>query len=113
MHCGFGVLPTRESAVQVAQRWIVAALRIRTFFELEETNAAVLERLNHRPFRKRPLADPNASRAGLFEALDKPALKPLPGEPLEMSEWLCARVNFDYHVAYDANLYQRALQLGA
>jgi transposase len=118
MHYGFGVLPARpykprdkaivESAVQVAQRWIVAALRHRTFFELEETNTAIrelLDRLNHRPFRKRLLADPNASRATLFEALDKPALKPLPGEPFDMSEWLRARVNIDYHIAYDGNLY--------
>ena len=46
MHYGFGVLPARpykprdkavvESAVQVAQRWIVAALRHRKFFSLEE-----------------------------------------------------------------------------
>jgi transposase len=113
VHYGFGVLPTRpykprdkavvESAVQVAQRWIVAALRHRQFFSLEETNQAVrelLERLNHRPFRKR-----EGSRASVFEALDKPALKPLPSESFDMSEWSRARVNIDYHVAFDANLY--------
>jgi transposase len=118
MHYAFGVMPARpykprdkavvESAVQVAQRWIVAALRHRKFFSLAETNDAVrelLDRLNHRPFRKRMLADPKASRASLFELLDRPALKPLPGEPFDMSEWLRARVNIDYHVAFDANLY--------
>jgi len=113
LHYGFGVLPARpykprdkavvESAVQVTQRWIVAALRHRKFFSLEEANQAVgelLHRLNHRPFRKR-----EGSRASVFEALDKPALKPLPSESFDMSAWSWARVNIDYHVAFDANLY--------
>jgi hypothetical protein len=45
-----------ESGVQIVQRWIVAALRNRKFFNLEETNQAVgelLVQLNQRPFRKR------------------------------------------------------------
>jgi transposase len=113
VHYGFGVLPARpyrardkavvENAVQVAQRWIVAALRHHKFFSLEEANQAIgelRERLNHRPFRKR-----DGSRASVFEALDKPALKPLPSESFDMSEWLRARVNIDYHVVFDANLY--------
>ena len=113
MHYGFGVLPARpykprdkavvESAVQVAQRWIIAALRHRKFFSLEEANQAIgelLDRLNHRPFRKR-----DGSRASVFESLDKPALRPLPGEDFDMSQWSRARVNIDYHVAFDDNLY--------
>ena len=55
----------------------MAALRHRKFFSLEEANQAIgelLHRLNHRPFRKR-----DGSRASVFEALDKPALQPLPG----------------------------------
>ncbi len=110
---GFGVVPARpykprdkavvESAVQVAQRWIVAALRHRKFFSLEQANQAIaelLERLNHRPFRKR-----EGSRASAFAELDRPALKPLPTEPFELSQWLRARVNIDYHVAFDGNFY--------
>jgi transposase len=113
VHHGFGVLPARpykardkavvESAVQVAQRWIVAALRHHKFFSLEEANQAIgelRERLNHRPFRKR-----DGSRASVFETLDKPALKPLPSESFDMSEWSRARVNIDYHVIFDANFY--------
>jgi transposase len=113
LHCGFGIVPARpykprdkakvENAVQVAERWIVAALRHRKFFSLEELNLAIrelLERLNHRPFRKR-----EGSRATVFEAIDKPALKPLPSEPFDLSEWSRARVNIDYHVAFDSNLY--------
>ena len=65
-HYGVAVLPARprkprdkakvENAVQVVQRWIVAALRKRTFFSLGEVNEAIREllvRLNHKPFRKR------------------------------------------------------------
>ena len=92
VHYGFGVMPARpykprgkavvESAVQVAQRWIVAALLHRQFFSLEETNQAVgelLERLNHRPFRKW-----EGTRASVFEAFDRPALKPLPSESFDI-----------------------------
>ena len=113
LHYGCGVLPARpykardkavvENAVQVAQRWIVAALRHHKFFSLGEANQAIgelRERLNHRPFRKR-----QGSRASVFEVLDKPALKPLPSESFEISEWSRARVNIDYHVAFDGNLY--------
>jgi transposase len=113
LHCGFGIVPARpfkprdkakvENAVQVAERWIVAALRHRQFFSLEELNIAIRElltRLNHRPFRKR-----DGSRATVFESLDKPALKPLPMEAFDLSEWSRARVNIDYHVAFDSNFY--------
>ena len=112
-HYGFGVLPARprkprdkavvENAVQVAQRWILAALRHRKFFSLADANQAVgelLRRINHRPFRKR-----DGSRFSVFEAIDKPALQALPNERFELSEWARARVNIDYHVAFDGNYY--------
>lgn len=112
-HYGFGIVPARpyqprdkakvESAVQIAQRWIVAALRHHKFFSLEQLNAAIrelLDKLNHRPFRKR-----EGSRATLFAELDRAALQPLPSSPFELSEWSRARVNIDYHIAFDGNLY--------
>jgi transposase len=112
-HCGFGIVPARpykprdkakvENAVQVAERWIVAALRHRKFFSLGEVNEAIgelLHKLNHRPFRKK-----DGTRASVWEAIDKPALQPLPMEPFDLSEWSRARVNIDYHVAFDANFY--------
>ena len=81
LHCGFGIVPARpykprdkakvESAVQVTQRWIVAALRHHKFFSLEQLNGAIRElltKLNHRPFRKR-----DGSRATAFASIDKPA----------------------------------------
>jgi len=113
LHCGFGIVPARprkprdkakvESAVLVAERWIVAALRHRKFFSLEELNQGIrelLQRLNHRPFRKK-----DGTRASVWEAVDRPALKPLPLEPFDLSEWTRARVNIDYHVAFDSNFY--------
>jgi len=78
-------------------------LRHHKFFSLEEANLAIREllvRLNHRPFRKR-----EGSRATVFEAIDKPALKALPSEPFDLSEWSRSRVNIDYHVTFDSNLY--------
>lgn len=81
----------------------MAALRRHKFFSLEDLNAAIRElltKLNHRSSRER-----DGSRASAFGAIDKPALNPLPTKPFELSEWSRARVNIDYHVAFDSNLY--------
>ena len=113
MHYSVGVVPARpyrardkakvEVGVQVAERWIIAALRHQKFFRLEDVNRAIrglLERLNQRPFKKR-----DGSRASLFAAIERNALRPLPAERFDMSQWSRARVNIDYHIAFDANLY--------
>ena len=68
---------------------------------LEEVNRAIrelLERLNQR--RKR-----EGSRASVFAAMERSTLRPLPAERFDMSQWSRARVNIDYHIAFDANLY--------
>ena len=106
-HYGVAVLPARvrrprdkakaEVAVQVVERWILAALRHRTFFSLAELNAAIaklLDRLNRRPFRKLP-----GSRRSQFEQLDQPALHSLPSSPYVFAEWKTVRVHIDYHVS--------------
>jgi len=113
VHYGMGVVPARpykprdkakaENAVQVVERWVIAALRNRKFFSLSELNQAIREllvRLNERPFRKR-----EGSRASLFRTLEKPALAPLPAERFDMSQWARATVNIDYHIAFDSNFY--------
>jgi transposase len=113
MHYGVGVVPARpyrprdkakvEVGVQVVERWIIAALRHQKFFRLEEVNRAIrelLERLNQRPFRKR-----EGSRASVFATLERSALRSLPAERFDMSQWSRARVNIDYHIAFDANFY--------
>jgi transposase len=113
-HYRVAVLPTRprkprdkakvESAVQVVQRWIVMRLRHRKFFSVIEANQAIrelLDYLNQRPFRKRR----EESRAALFQKIDRPALQPLPAERYDLSQWAQARVNIDYHIAFDGNWY--------
>ncbi len=113
MHYGAGVVPARpykprdkakvESRVQLAERWIIAALRNRKFFSIEELNQAIRELrdgINQRPFRKR-----EGSRATQFAAVDKPAMGQLPAERFDLSEWSRARVNIDDHIAFDTNHY--------
>lgn len=85
-----------EQGVLVAERWILAALRKRTFFSVRELNQAIRELLvglNERKFRKL-----DTTRARLFEEVDRPALKPLPEEPYRFATWKKVRVHPDYHV---------------
>ena len=44
--------------------------------------------MNQRPFRKR-----EGSRASVFAAVERSALRALPAEPFDMSQWSYARVN--------------------
>jgi len=112
-HYGVAVVPARvrkprdkakaESGVQVVERWILAALRHRTFFSLAELNAAIaqlLTRLNARPFKKLP-----GSRRTAFEQIDQPALRPLPAAPYVYATWKKVRVHIDYHVELDGHYY--------
>jgi len=45
------------------------------------------------------------SRSELFEELDQPVLKPLPGLPYEFAIWKKARVHIDYHIEFDKHYY--------
>jgi transposase len=45
------------------------------------------------------------SRCELFENIDRPALRPLPGLDWDYAEWRLARVGFDYHVEVDGFYY--------
>jgi transposase len=93
-----------EGGVLVAQRWILASLRNRRFFRLEELNAAIrelLEKLNTKPFQK--LA---GCRRSVFDTLDRPVMTALPARRYEIGAWkLGVGVNIDYHVAYDHRFY--------
>jgi transposase len=112
-HYGVTVIPARprkpkdkakvEGGVLIAQRWIIAALRNRTFFTLAEINEAIgalLERLNTRPFQKL-----EGCRRSAFEAIDKPAMRPLPGRRYELADWKHAKVNIDYCITYEHRHY--------
>jgi transposase len=112
-HVGTVIIPARvrkprdkaivENGVLIVERWILAALRHRTFFSLAELNGAIRElltRLNHRKFKKL-----DTTRARLFEEVDRPALKPLPTTPFEFAERKKATVHPDYHVEVDHHYY--------
>jgi transposase len=101
--------PKVEVSVQIAQRWVLAALRHRTFFTLADLNAAIRERVD--AINDRPMKITGVSRRALFEQLDRPALKPLPRGRYELAEWKPCRVNIDYHVEVDHNFYSVPYQL--
>lgn len=112
-HYGTVVIPARvrrpkdkakvENAVLVVERWILAALRNRKFFNIAELNQAIKEllvRLNRRPFKRL-----DGSRESVFLELEKPCLKPLPDRAYEFASWKKARVNMDYHIEIEGHYY--------
>lgn len=112
-HYGTVIIPARagkprdkakvESAVQNAERWIIAALRHRTFFSVTEVNEAIrrlLVKLNAKPFQKM-----EGSRLSLYEELEKLVLLPLPEQRYQFSTWSTAKVNIDYHIQVDKHFY--------
>ncbi|MCD6027696.1 MAG: Transposase, family [Solimicrobium sp.] len=118
-HVGCAVIPARpykpqdkgkvEVGVQIAERWILARLRNWRFFSLGELNQAIamlLTDLNARPFKKLPV-----NRLSAFDAMDRPALRPLPAQPFELARWKKARVSIDYHVDIDRHYYSVPHQL--
>lgn len=112
-HYGTAVLPARprrprdkgkvEVAVQIVERWILARLRDRRFGTLAELDAAIgdlLVDLNGRPFKRLP-----GTRRSAYEALDRPALKPLPVGRYEFARYSTTKVSIDYHIAVDEHFY--------
>jgi transposase len=112
-HYGVAIIPARpgkprdkakvENHVLNAERRILAPLRDRRFFSLDEVNTAIWERLellNDRSFQQL-----QGTRRQLFREIDEPALRPLPVEPYSFAVWRKARVHVDYHVAVDHCFY--------
>jgi len=112
-HYGVSIMPARsyspkdkakvENAVLQVERRILAKLRDRIFFSVEEINQAIkplLEELNERPFQKL-----EGSRKELFLKLDKPALNPLPQHAYEFASWLSTRLDHGYHVTVNIRNY--------
>lgn len=112
-HYGVAVVPARvrkpkdkakvEVGVQVVERWILARLRERTFFNLAELNRALAELLAE--LNQREMKHLGQSRQELFEELDQPALSPLPARPYEFAVWKKVRVHIDYHVSFEKHFY--------
>ena len=112
-HYHVAVLPARvkkprdkshvENGVQNMERWILVPLRDRSFFSIAEANRAIaplLEALNQKEMQHL-----GKSRRPLFEEVNQPGLLPLPERPYEFARWKNARVNIDYHVAFEGHYY--------
>ena len=112
-HYGTAIVPARprkprdkakvEVSVQIVERWILARLRNRRFFSLAEANQAIHELLG--VLNGRVTRHLGASRRQLFEALDRPALKPLPAQAYQYAEWKQRRAGLDYHVEVAKHYY--------
>ena len=92
-----------ENGVQNVERWVLAPLRHQTFFSETEANGAMKPRLE--ALNNRPMAHLGKSRRQLFEKLDQPELRPLPEKPYEFATWKTAKVNIDYHIAFEKHFY--------
>jgi len=112
-HYQLAVIPARvrkprdkskvENGVQRVEQRVLAKLEGRTFLSLDELNdeiAALVAELNARVMR-----GPEASRNQLFEEIDKPAARPLPGAHYEFATWKKAKVAPNHHVCFEAHHY--------
>lgn len=92
-----------EGSVRYVSTWIIAALRNRKFFSMQEIRDAVtekLEELNEYPFKKR---EGNRNSAYLEEEMS--FMKPLPLTPYEPAVWSTAKVQQDYLITDGKNKY--------
>jgi transposase len=118
-HYGFVVLAARvrkprdkakvEVAVLIVERFVLAKLRNRRFFSLDELNAEIREcvaTINAKVMKKFA-----KSRRELLETIDRPALKELPSEPYRYAEWKRCGVAPDYHVEVDGHYYSVPFRL--
>ena len=112
-HYGVAIIPARvakpkdkakvEVAIQLVERWVLAPLRNRTFFSIEELNQAIFAKLKE--LNNRSMKTLDKSRKELFELVDKPALNPLPTTDYQIALWKKTRVNLDYHIELDKHYY--------
>ena len=92
-----------EQSVLLIERWVMARLRNRRFFNLAELNLAIADLVGE--LNVRVMRAYGASRAELFAQVDAPALMPLPGEPYAFATWKRCRVAPDYHVEVEGCFY--------
>lgn len=92
-----------EGTVKFATTWVIAALRNRKFFSMEEVQQAVkekLEDLNRTPFKKR-----EGCRLSAYTSEEQEFMKPLPLTPFEPAVWSTAKVPLDYLITDGKNKY--------
>lgn len=117
---GTAVIPARirysqdkshaEGGIWFASTWILADLRSRKFFSVEEAQddvAEKLEELNDQNLRKR-----SGSRSEAYLEEEKEYMLPLPGEPYEPAIWYPdLKVGNDYLVSDGMNKYSAPYDL--
>ena len=92
-----------EGTVGVVSTRIIAALRNRKFFSLEELNRAIRQKLdehNKTPFTKR-----EGSRYSVFQSQEKAFLHKLPTAQFELAQWKVATVQYNYHISVEKMQY--------
>ena len=92
-----------EGTVKFATTWIIAALRNRKFFSVEEVKSAVkekLDELNKTPFKKR-----EGCRYSAYKEEEQSFMKPHPLTPFEPAVWSTAKVPLDYLITDGKNKY--------
>jgi ribosome-associated translation inhibitor RaiA len=97
-----------EQGVQGIQRYILAHFRHLKIFSVNEANekiARILDKYNHKIMKHI-----GKSRTELFEALDKPQLRPLPANRYIYEQFKIARVNMNYHVLLEQCEYSVPFQ---
>ena len=86
-----------EGTVGQLASHVIARLRNRKFFDINDMNKAIrkeLERFNHADFQKK-----DGSRYSVFMEEELPFMQPLPRFPYEFSQWKTATVQLNYHIA--------------
>lgn len=112
-HYGVAIVPARpyhpqdkskvELGVKGIQRWILAKLRHRTFFDIDELNSAIGELLDG--YNAKVIRRLGKSRTELFEELERPALHPLRTNGYVYREYKRCTVGIDYHIELHGNGY--------
>jgi transposase len=92
-----------ESNVGKVTTHIIAKLRNRQFFHINEMNVAIrkeLDQFNANDFQKR-----EGNRSSVFIEEELPFMQPLPAFPYEFAQWKSAIVQLNYHIAIDYQNY--------
>ena len=100
-----------ESNVLHVQRTILARLRNRQFFSIQEINTALREETER--FNNQPMKDYGGqTRRMRFESLDMLFAKPLPEEPFKIVTMKDGvKVARDYHISFNKHYYSVPYQL--
>ena len=112
-HYGMALLPARilapkdkaavEGSVGQVTTHIIAKLRNRQFFNLQEMNLAISEELDQ--FNDASFQKKDGSRSLVFQEEELPFLQALPKFPYEYAQWRKATVQLNYHITLDYQNY--------